>query len=64
MRVGNAVRVLSRAVTSEFRPNLRAATLGMFQRFENHHCGSFADHKTIAIAIERSHGVGGVVVAH
>ena len=63
MHVGNAEGILRGAVTCQLGQNFRAAALGMFQRFENDHGRPFADHKAISIAIERPHGMGGIVIS-
>ena len=62
MDVGNAERILSRTITGQLCPDFGSAALRMFERFENHDRRSFADHKTVALAVEGSHGMGRIVV--
>src|SRR5271156_6775179 len=62
-RLRDVVRVAGHSITNNLCENLRAAALRVFQRFQNHHTGTFADDEAVAIGVERAAGVFGIVVA-
>src|SRR6266540_6828895 len=63
MRVGHAIGVGGASIASQFGVDGRAALLRMFQLFEDHHSGSFANYEAVAGKIEGSACRARVVVA-
>ena len=55
--------VAAHAVADNLGQNVRAALLGEFQFFQNQDAGAFADDKAVAVAIEGTGGLLGLVVA-
>ncbi len=51
------------AAADELAVNLGAASLGMLQLFEHERTGTLADHETVAVLVERTRSVFGIVVA-
>ncbi len=60
---GHMVRVGGVAVARHFGVNARAAGLGVLQFLQHHHAAAFAHDKSVAVAVERSRSVLGIVVA-
>ena len=59
----DVVAVARETVAGELRIDARAARLGVFEFFEHDDAGAFAEHKAIALFIERARCALGVVVA-
>ncbi len=56
-------RVAAHAIAHDFSQDGRAAPFGKFQFFKDQNPGAFADHESVAIAIERAGSVRGIVIA-
>ena len=63
VRMGDVAGIGAGAVAEHFGEDVRSASFGMLQFFEDEHAGPFAQHETVAIAIERPAGAGRIVVA-
>jgi hypothetical protein len=59
----HVIRVSRKAVSGEFTVDFRAAGFGMFQFLHHNDSCAFANHKTVAITIERAGGTLGFVVS-
>ena len=55
--------VAGHPVTHHFAEDRGATGLGVLEGFEHQHTGTFADHKAIALLVERTAGRGRIVVA-
>ena len=63
VRRSHVISISGHTVAYYLSVDTRAATTCMFYLFEDHDPCAFADHKPIAVAIERTTGTFGVVVA-
>ena len=63
MRGGEVVSVGRSAAADDLAVDLGTAGLGMFILLEDQGSGAFADHETVAILVERTRSVLGIVVA-
>ena len=60
---GDVVGVGAHAVADDLGKNLCTARLGELEFFKNENSGAFADDKSVAVLVERTAGVFGIVVA-
>ena len=63
MSVGDAVRIGRGAIAEHLAIDLGAAGLGVVEFFQDHHRRPFAEHKAVAVAVERARGLVRFVVA-
>src|SRR5439155_22349457 len=61
--LGDVIRVGAHSVTEQFGINLGAAFFGVLQLFQQQNAGALADHKAVAVFIERAAGSFRIVVA-